>query len=1570
MIVEWNVQPNSENNVYGVETLLALIDKENIEGSVLENAVKAMFGTTMKFGRSGPEFFARTQYSRIPHAPLQLGDTSAATLKLAFDEIFERHALIERTLAEVMKIRGSNERTSIRFGKALAKAFAGIKINVTIAAEIAVAILRYVNSNEYSSSFDLVAKQECVDYAMRILKEIKNVRTYDADMHANAIDKIKEIDPQVKIDNDVGLSMYFKRSGATQYRTRTLNLLADKLFNRRGKCERCSFSLEEPSMSTGYDGKMLAIPDTTLTYGRVFASLIAYNLPSPFIHLNMRIPGDLKCALADAMNGAGELKIDPATGYMVREDYERIRDIVGPNYAFWMNKAVPRAAETISTIEDRIIHALDCHRVDGFIIPEIPSLHEIMSPQAMRVAISAQYIDLPLVGYTVLIPSDYTPYRDELSVQYLQRISMYRSLDLSEFRILEALDGLRHNGMEAFKANPDILARNEAFDRITTARLVKPHKFQREYLNRTLRAVVAMRDSGVDYATAMRESGADEMEYVDETEDNSLVIDLGVLVRELGLGSISEEIGLSPEALAYVRIFLQDAQARHGGIDVAQILLKYLRANSETYAQATYDCVANKEKMLQISALILYRLRGSSRFIAAAENMMQEEESKLQQFMQMNSTVILRAPAVSGPQISDNSGSPMSPMATPTLGIDHYARVDFMAMTILVSMYGERNGVEIVQNVRDVNLERMGNVTGSGKTTNAILAAALFNKIKSTFPQDCVNMPNLELATVCDHVLVRGEIFRKILLELRGRINASLIEIGSGGRVRIVSNFTEDVTIRKNGKDVRIQREPRFKSSKRDMFIMSSSYLIPYVLGKKTGVVAGGSGSGTWYGNPDAFVFIDEFGAKIGGAAAIDDLTTATDITTLAKVFNAYVPAILLMYSVPRMLTLVGATIVPLEMIRRAIKRFQPARTINVGPSTGNGNIYVGSQFVTPMGATVDLWEICSPDLLCDLFTGFSKPLLKRMVGHRAAVKLQARVREAIERRHFPWLAEMSEYVEYDIGTYTGDSIADYALGLLYFISLYATSYLGPAPDLCLTCGDMQAEVPITLPQDAPWPRSHFARPGEYYRALARPAPHSFLRYFGISRTWEIKPTIEELNAVGPYPAHTIMGHCIDYLRKCIAGTDMRAEFGSSVMVLDPNPHELALAMLSFIKGTSDIELQRIAKSTVENAVSVYYERKRALEREIEMATRARPRDGNKIFNEKTQQFVRVAAAPTDGRDGGNQQQNVILTTVNAETQNPNYEPTLNCIETIDQYLLSYGIICIATAFSEAHNRAVYDYLSDPSRASKIFMIITDQDGAYGVNIHGVTYTVSTPRASMYFSVETIKQQQSRGGRGGLSNDSRNCCDYMTIARIAEDGLHNDDSALFPNIYIVGKKLLDATSSGTSDAAWMAETDARAMAARGTGPATIENVHAAETVIREAICARLTGGLVSAGESNRDCEMLPFIVGALQRHLTEPFGYTTTPVNFSWPHSPSGNETRLTLETLVYVARAYSRARDKSAFNLFLDFMAVRREDNTPLALQLISNIATSVVASIPTIADSAPTQEGGILGEDPNRLR
>lgn len=856
-------------------------------------------------------------------------------------------------------------------------------------------------------------------------------------------------------------------------------------------------------------------------------------------------------------------------------------------------------------------------------------------------------------------------------------------------------------------------------------------------------------------------------------------------------------------------------------------------------------------------------------------------------------------------------------------------KLDIAIIKHVISKYSS-GSVSIAKNAGSITLQCLRGVAGAGKTTVALLAAALIRRIK----EKDLAFPGTELVFCSDQYMVRSETFDKITTLANINIKATLIErSATGGEYTCTSNFKiHGVTTKLGGRQVRNDVDPGFKCPDRDIFIMSSEVLIPYIMGRRDA----GEDAG-WYGNPHAFVFIDEFCARAGDASAV----AALEGVDVIKAFSSQIPAILLLSNSPSLLSVAGATLVPTVMIHDTIHRFQPQRNVTEVESI-DGKIYVGSQLFTPSDKQINLWELCTPNLLNDMFTGFREALLKRTVGARSAVALRKRILDVIASGEYPRLKEMENYARYDIGVYTGDSVANYTLGLLYFIYLYAEKYVGPAPGLVATCADFAHVTPFSLPPEAPWPKSHFVNADAPYLSYAHPLPSNFLGKFGIQLEWRHTAPISK----------TMFEKCYEEWQ---AGAAERKR--SPRLILDSNPLEFAMNLMAKILGISvnDVEAYALREYTSARAAIDAHNEKvaRAKARNVAVvgsraagmalvnqglhAVEAGDGGGGRRTGGTVRANVATQASVQHAQDLMNENSPAGIVTV---TGNPRYLGSTdivdqwNSVDYIDQLFLSYGIVRLDRTQSEKSVRQLFGYAVG-SHKKRTFIYVMDSIGAYGINIPNAVKAFVTPRGAMNFSIETIKQFYSRCGRSGMSDDSNSYADLCTFVRICEDSLFENDRALYPNIHITIKEM----SNSPSYDALLAAIDAKAHTAGPDG----------QQVLRQELTRELVPRLLAHGQTNAECELVPFIIGALQVHIVEPFGYVdnATKLKRSWPHlgnADATGETRLIIEALSNMAYMYSRARDRTSFSLYADFMHVDAKNNGQFyATEIIAKIANEV---------------------------
>jgi hypothetical protein len=902
--------------------------------------------------------------------------------------------------------------------------------------------------------------------------------------------------------------------------------------------------------------------------------------------------------------------------------------------------------------------------------------------------------------------------------------------------------------------------------------------------------------------------------------------------------------------------------------------------------------------------------------------------------------------------------------------------------------------ISIAQNTSTIDLGFLRPIAGSGKTTVVKMAASLIRIVKETFP---ARLPrhNFEILDVCDQPLVRSEMYEAMLALGSGVARASIANIDEAGKIKIESNFKVKETTEIGGRRVTIEVEPGFKCNSRDIFIMGSNVLVAYILGRRDGGSTSIDSEGSWFGNPKAFVFFDEFCAKIGNRGASRALGLSNGRQELViKAFKEYAQSMLILSNAPSSITLVGASIVSEDRITDTIKEHQ-ARGI-VTTVEKSADFYVGSQLILPWGQEVNLWNICPQDLLVNLFLGLQDPLTRRTVGHRAAVQLRKSIMANMSK--YPFLEEMSEYLNYDLGIYSGNNVANYAVGLLYFINMYATKYIQACPDLCISCGDALRyfnDLEITLPVDAPWPRTLFVKLTETNKVFAKPATSMFYEDLMISGIWKIRERPEtrryrNVNALLssghelPKPVNawvsdvvaesrysmqmpmvmlslasnakpkiwTVFGKVVEELRTSITKVGIKDRDVS--LVMDTNPIELGINIVANLLKTDHKMLISDAENIMKTARKIYQEEEVAKQKHAAavFAKSGRP----EVIIESNKDGTQVRKKFQANRVGDVEEVEEITGLINKHTGRRYYDGNVpEAMTDIEAYLLSFDIICICDDFSEFRLKNTYEFIKrNPGR---IALILTGKVSAYGINPENATKVFVMPRVITEISVETLKQFFCRAGRKGLSDDALLNIDFVTLVRLLEDSIHLTDSSLFPAIYVAMRKLrekrlrINATDTSAVEAIEKEiETIIKAdpvlstldysVARHGYEAYGVEKLSKLDSEIvflrneiaRQELVAYLTSELLDLGLGNRDCKLLPVIVGAIQYHMNDPFGF-------------NGD----LYDVMEELSAAFSQARDTSSYDLYNRFMSVKNANHATMASTYITEIATGVLRQIKT---------------------
>lgn len=419
---------------------------------------------------------------------------------------------------------------------------------------------------------------------------------------------------------------------------------------------------------------------------------------------------------------------------------------------------------------------------------------------------------------------------------------------------------------------------------------------------------------------------------------------------------------------------------------------------------------------------------------------------------------------------------------------------------------------------------------GAGKTTSPIIAAKALKLLKAAFDQK-IHGVHREVVFVCDFATVRMETYKRAR---DAGLNVTLMQRDSRGIKWLSSG--------KFGLDASNDNNPGFTCAARDMFIMDSQLMIKYVL---KGKAAMGNGISAAEGNPHAFVFIDEFIGLVSDYAAVKrylNIKSNDALTEFTNICKKYFPAILTVSNSPVSLTLSGASMIPCLTIVNKIRELQNFVDDNLSYEImSQGRIHVSAQYKFAWDGHINMWNVCPQEQFDALFGSICQPLYRRTVGHHAALYLREVIADQITRKtkYGRMLAGMQDYLTYDLGSFTGETVAEYTIGLLYFILLYATRYVEDLPNLKMTCGEMQkymrghgkwtspvngmssypeggfgkrrefltgnGDACVVLPRDAPWPKTRFLFRDELGALYPQTQMPEFLEIFGILSTWTSK---------------------------------------------------------------------------------------------------------------------------------------------------------------------------------------------------------------------------------------------------------------------------------------------------------------------------------------------------------------------------------------------------------------------------------------------------------------------------------
>jgi hypothetical protein len=204
----------------------------------------------------------------------------------------------------------------------------------------------------------------------------------------------------------------------------------------------------------------------------------------------------------------------------------------------------------------------------------------------------------------------------------------------------------------------------------------------------------------------------------------------------------------------------------------------------------------------------------------------------------------------------------------------------------------------------------------------------------------------------------------------------------------------------------------------------------------------------------------------------------------------------------------------------------------------------------------------------------------------------------------------------------------------------------------------------------------------------------------------------------------------------------------------------------------------------------------------------------------------------------------------------------------------------------EAHLKKVIDYIDKFKRTSCI--LIVDSIGAYGINLAGAKVAISTVRANLSYSPETLKQFFARVGRKGFSSEGIVYTDLFTLFRLLDSALWKENRTFFMSIAVAIEELL-----------------------KNQIPSIPETNHE----WRSWLIASLRDQLVKMGMPYRDASMIEMLVCSVYSEYEE----ISKELGISGPWSLANM-----LKTLGAAGSRISCCSDTSNFGLYASFMQVQ----------------------------------------------
>jgi hypothetical protein len=896
---------------------------------------------------------------------------------------------------------------------------------------------------------------------------------------------------------------------------------------------------------------------------------------------------------------------------------------------------------------------------------------------------------------------------------------------------------LKYDGMLHFSENTSILSKNRITSVLLPPKDITPRPFQRKYLEQLF---VRMKNN-YDIFNKTGSSSTYEFKYDD-------------MMKRLSLLDHSEE-----------PFFADLVEYLEGDSEFLQSFRKYIE-HMYTFIMAVREL--QKKNYIKLIAQFIFNLRSPVEDEEDGYKYMKSLRNKIPNEYYNKSTLTV---------VIDKARKHITPSAAVS---------------------------KIADNVPPIEIYYIASVANSGKTTLAIMAAKLVELFKRAY----TNSPNFEIVFCCTNGLVRDNVYAEAI---RSNINVAKIS----DKAQVTAGSTSEVG------------NTGLKSESRSLAIMSPLMLIPY----RTNNIS--EDHSVALGNFDAFVIIDEYCANIGTPEAASELEEVDSYGNISSILKKYAIETLFTNRASSLFTVMGATMVPSENIQSAVTRSRKTKDEDCVVHTEmDGEIHVGVDTQLYDGRPVNMWSMGPRSQIRYFFSSFLQPLYKRMMTHTTSNFLKEEIDNCLSLREFRkeanlvlakyelgdidtnnieekitnvldsrpnnkpdlyniWecisqyglesvrsardygrLNALNPYLESNLDNYTGNSIANYACGLVSYVVQCGSNYINRSTndvtakdmkDYWLKIESVKSEIAdLPIPKETPFPKMNIPKAADLNAPSALTMPlgdeyydnfEMYDKYFPMSRSKtyfadvlfkEYDERISELNDKGTKATKNI--------------------------VLSGTPEDTVYRLLGKILNCGTDNLSEI-KTKVNRHIAAQVKEHEADKKR----NNGRNVQTTETFYEEDARTGRTSTkhAVVDARDGGSSMR---ASGVGGYKRRPfdDSEKTHRARPTdLHKYAYMFGISLITEEDAGDINLIVSS------------INIGDRRLAFSHNIDGVTRILFDPSAKIYFSPYMFLQGQARAGRVGLSDSATSIMDDETGFRMFVSA----KSARINNFFLAMKKI-------------------------------------------------------------------------------------------------------------------------------------------------------------------------------------